>query len=474
MSDYEELQSLIPKIVDAAIDSDMINHTYMKSGNGEWWYSQDLGITVYSDGHYTLTQSGLGPARDPDPFAHGEWNPFAAWQKWRTEIPAAFTNWDSLPDPKVCDGALKDNGKVRSTIGLEPDLSKQSLNPQGVALAKDVHTISETMAKVAGKAMLEFTRTVVTPLNTAIPQQYAVAYLLGVLLQAEKNVWTKARKSVMSIADNAKEAMEKANYAEGGGGELPAWVELLGAVAGAASLFVTDGATTGIVLEGMEHTALVLGGLEGMQKEEPVKNPLGADNPEDVLEKIKKAIAEANKQMVTEENKISTAAYQAVSTIRGSVSTYDLSKPTQLFGARTEGDVVDPKNIAVNISDLKSLATVEMHNIAAELTSACNSVEASYTYDPFDRPGDIGANPFSGYGDLCWELEQVLTDSAWIMRESAAVLVDVANDFGNTDGNIVKSALDKDRADIAKGSGAYPIPPPEPEPPHGMGHMYAI
>lgn len=468
---FSELQAKFQPIIDAAIESDMNYHGFDGTvASGFTGYSRATEANPLSEEVHVAPPGGAdeGEATNDygqvftydDYFFSMTFKPKEdVYDKWREAIPALFDPWLDIPDPDTLEpkvqavrDAAKKLGLSVTTEGSGTDMSLVGGNQK---LSGDLTYLNSEIGQFNGATINAFHQNYVSRMPTVISGQWSAACILGVGLAAQQDMWKRVRKDLLEIGDRMKEAMEEAR---GGGSGIGTDIKILGALASAATIFVSGPAAP--IVGGIATSLGILGAFVPEGTGDTTHKELGGDWPVDVHDNVVVALDAMRTDIDTEEG----AGRQCVSDARFEVfgnADFDLHRPTDLLGESDVGDLTTPDETLVKLGTLRSIGQSVMPGIAAELEAAVGLLDAASGNGPWTRTGGIGIS-YQGY---YWEWEglyenltSIITDTAWEVRQGgehlviAAGLLEDSDELARKDLAAIQSELEAHAQRTADGS----------------------
>ncbi|HWM73333.1 MAG TPA: hypothetical protein VNQ53_06320 [Nocardioides sp.] len=404
------------------------------------------------------------------------------YEPWFTAIDEVFQGWDELPDERDFYQLADKLRSARAPLGpLAPafgavDSSDLDVLHSELGIEGD-NVLDPTPSAAPRSAAIEvFRNTYAIPLQPVIAQQNWLIDILATQLDAEGKMWQRARRLVMEIGHQAKLAFDPESF------DVAALIDLLGGVNNAIG-FIPDirvqvaTKVTGLVLDGVE---LFLKAIEDKPPpgEAKIEETLSGATTQDVISRLRSALAELNSQISEEELAVFTMCDDAVGTTyepsRVSPGAYHVTFNLPAPELLTETDSTDFRlpslyPIDVDTRAIRRAAGV-MPAIAGTLEQAAGNVE---DLDPSPsmwlRPGFIGftqQGPYDAWKSLLDRVPWLLQDTAGEVRAAGEHLVLAMNLLDNADA-ASQEALDKHARDVADIAAADPRQPSTPGRPSG-------
>jgi len=241
------------------------------------------------------------------------------------EVHSLFNDFLVLPDP----GDLDD--PIQSINGCMDSLCSQAFTDpiQGTPHPINVELKAMTVAGNSidewdGLAAQAFVNNFIIPFEGRTENQFTVASILMNALNAEKELWTRARANIDDIAHKAKSALE--HYDDCGKNDWEIGLSVVGAVVAIASIPVTGGAgaiALGAVASAVDVASTFIGHIE----DEP-KNDYSAESVEGVIDKVEQGINDLKEAVEKAEQKIVDAMTNSSGIVGGHATDFLASRPT--------------------------------------------------------------------------------------------------------------------------------------------------
>jgi len=325
------------------------------------------------------------------------------YQPWFAAIDEVFEGWDELPDERdfyrLADqlrGARAPLGPLAPKIGAvdshDFDVLHSELGIQG-----DSPLDPAPSRAPRSRAIDIFRDHYAIPLQPVVGQQNWLIDVLANQLDAEGEMWHRARRLVMEIGSQAEIALSPKEF------DVLALIDLLGVVNAAIGLLPDPrlelaSKVVGVALDGVE--ALIKALEEKPPPEEAkIEQILSGATVQDVISRLGSALAELNSQIGEEELAVFTLCDDAVDTTyepsRVSPGSYHVTFNLPAPELLTETDTTDFElpsvyTIDVDTAGIKRAAGV-MPSIAGTLEKAAGDVEAVHAGPSiWMRPAFIG------------------------------------------------------------------------------------
>ncbi len=405
------------------------------------------------------------------------------YQPWFTAIDEVFQGWDELPDERDFHRLADQLRSARAPLaplaqplrGDSPDLDVLHFE---LGIKGDHPLDRAPSSKPQSAAVNIFRDTYAIPLQPAIIQQNYLIDVLAAQLDAEGEMWHRARRLVMEIGQQAKLAFSPESLDV----VFLAVIDLLG-VLNEAIGFIPDPRielatkVAGVTLDGLE--ALVKSFDEKPPPAEAkIEQILSGATTKDVISKLRDALTELNSQILDEELAVFTmcddtvdATYEPSRLSPGSYHVaFNLPAPELLTETEsTDFELADVYTIDVDTAGIKRAAGV-MPSIAGTLEKAAGDVEAVQAGPSiWMRPAFIGhtqQGPYDAWKRLLDRFPWLLRDTAGELRAAGEHLVLAMNALENSDA-ASQEALAKHARDVADVAAPDPGQPSTPGRPSG-------
>ena len=309
----------------------------------------DLAVEKYLRDTYQVYKRDGMFYPPPDPYGSGESYMTEDELKklvWDTEmkfneIHSLFNDFLVLPNPGDFDGPMQ---QVTGTMNAL--CSKAFTDP----IQGDPHPVNTELAAmtVAGNSINEwdglaaqaFFNNFIVPFEDRTENQFIVASILMNALNAEKELWKRARLNIDDIAHKVKSALD--HYDDCGKNDWEIGLSVVGAVVAIAAIPVTGGASAialGAVASGIDVANTFAG-----QIEDPPKNDYSAESVEGVIAKAKQGIEDLKDAVKKAEQKIVDAMTNSSGTVAGHTEDFVAPRPTLAEQGTKDPDVGGPDN----------------------------------------------------------------------------------------------------------------------------------
>jgi hypothetical protein len=258
------------------------------------------------------------------------------------EIHSLFNDFLVLPDPGDFDGPMESVTTTMNALCSEAFTDPIQGDPHPVNVELKAMTVAgTTLDEWDGLASKAFMNNFIIPFEDRTQNQFTVASILMNALNAEKELWTRARANIDDIAHKVKSALE--HYGDCGKNDWEIGLSVVGAVVAIAAVPVTGG-TSAIVLGAVASGIEVASTFAG-QIEDPPKNDYSAESVEGVISKAKEGIEDLKKEVERAEQKIVDAMSNSADVVSSYASDFVAPRPTlagQQGEPQTDPDVGQP------------------------------------------------------------------------------------------------------------------------------------
>ena len=453
MAFADQLDHTVEQIIDKAIDFYMYTRGFFRvEDSGNYFNMNEAGWEITPPGKPVRTSGGQvtkdgSPAEWGFDYGSGTNSGSLVYGHFEDTIRAVFDRWREIPTPSDFDQYLDYLRDAAWFISLTSNGNKVEEIGNTELTAVDFLQKKIGGDDMNGTMILTFDQNFCTPLPAVIHGQYAVTLLAGTTLCGEKEIWSKAQKDVLGIADNMLAAMKD----RGSANELD--LGTITALIGLATVFPIPGKP---ILEG---AGSVLSSLDDLLKPsgEPSKPsvPLAADSAEGVIANAQDALKKLAKTIQGQEAEIESKLKDALNTVSSRSGSFDLPKPQLLSETSVDG-------MAVDLSDLDFLATNTLPKIEKQLNQASDyACYGGSCSDAWYRPielhvSDTVYGPYDAWAAVTSLAESLTGDLAWEVQQSGTHLAIAAEQTGRTEAQI-EASMRKHTDSISGGSPYDPI-----------------
>lgn len=435
-------------IAQAAIKADMEHRHFRDVGGGTFELTRSRGggtdLDAYAvwtirarDGSITVEMSNPKgkdiPEADPAKFQYLQADVFDYWPR---VIDDMFRKWQDEKLPSWGVFAMEASYAKQAADELRPGTTYSETGKEikvgNGRMGADLVNMNGELRQLSGAYVSTFNQTYVTPLPGVLQGQFALATVLGVALETEKEIWLRVSRELGTLKYQARNAMA-ASGPKGGAGDLKVWITVGAAVAGAVAVFATAG---GALAAGAALAAAGGGAWSNLIKEPPapVEAPLGGSNPQAVLKKIEEALTKLNEQIRGSEEEIRTmlAGAQGI-TADGNK---DGRTPFDLPLPKVDGPVLTRQSqLALDNDIIEKVTGQWIPTIVGDLHQARSKLTGDSVQD-WERPDGIGlgfTGPHAEYKALEDTVIGLLSNTASELDEAGRALWDAARDLGQAD-----------------------------------------
>ena len=225
--EYDDLSTLVDKVVEEAIYSELKVYGWYPDGSGNVWYANvGLGgggettaagpgdgypddLVSPNGGYIDQTDNGLGA-----PATLGQ-----VYQHWESVIPPVFKPFDGLPEARGVPGARRpgprdaqaavDGGQHRVRDQLVRRRPGATSTTPGNTHAGLANQVAQTLNTWQGAAATSFA-TYLNLFQEVVGNQALACEVLRMTLLMEKEMWTRMRADVVEFAQNSASAYREA------------------------------------------------------------------------------------------------------------------------------------------------------------------------------------------------------------------------------------------------------------------------
>ena len=254
------------------------------------------------------------------------------------EIHSLFNDFLVLPDPGDFDGPIQSVTTCMDALCSKAFTDPIQGDPHPINVELKAMTVTgSTIDEWDGLAAKAFMNNVVIPFEGRTENQFTVASILMNALNANKELWKRARANIDDIAHKVKSALD--HYDDCGKNEWEIGLSVVGAVVAIAAVPVTGGASA--IALGAVASAVDVASTFAGQIEDPPKNDYSAESVEGVIAKAKQGIEDLKTEVARAEQKIVDAMTNSSGVVAGHATDFLAPRPT-LAGAPGNPDVGQP------------------------------------------------------------------------------------------------------------------------------------
>lgn len=393
--------------------------------------------------------AGSGTDAAGQPYLAYEIDPWTSiYEPWIENIEMAFYGWDDIPSPDDFAGPITDLQEAVEALVVTPTGKGSSGDYDNAGLAGDLGFLRTWTSgaaydrRASGNFLGAFCDAYGADRITAVLNNQMVGIAaLGIALQGEQQIWTKAQADIMALAESAKDAFD----GPGGGSDVD--LTIVKALYDVGKNFLPPEVTAVVdTAESVASGAKTL--LDALM---PDKNPpdpkteaLQGWKPEEVLENVRTAVGDLNLKVSHQEQEIRDTTLQGLldtmigRDAQGHVTNTSRSEAAQNFDVHPAKGL-EPGvqgTIAINVPNVARVGYKTMPSIAAAMARAAHDAERADQMAIWYRGGPIGMDTYGPYQtwDRCHEaLDQVLTGSAKELVEAGRRLAVGAGKLGDAD-----------------------------------------
>ena len=245
------------------------------------------------------------------------------------EIHSLFNDFLVLPDPGDFDGPIQSVTTCMDALCSKAFTDPIQGDPHPINVELKAMTVTgSTIDEWDGLAAKAFMNNFVIPFEGRTENQFTVASILMNALNANKELWKRARANIDDIAHKVKSALD--HYDDCGKNEWEIGLSVVGAVVAIAAVPVTGGASA--IALGAVASAVDVASTFAGQIEDPPKNDYSAESVEGVIAKAKQGIEDLKTEVARAEQKIVDAMTNSSGVVAGHATDFLAPRPT-LAGA---------------------------------------------------------------------------------------------------------------------------------------------
>ena len=241
------------------------------------------------------------------------------------EVHSLFNDFLVLPDPGDFDGPIQSLNGCMDALCSQAFTDPIQGTPHPINIELKAMTVAgNSLDEWDGLAAQAFTNNFIIPFEGRTENQFTVASILMNALNAEKELWNRARKNIDDIAHKAKSALE--HYDDCGKNDWEIGLSVVGAVVAIAAVPVTGGASA-IALGAVASAVDVASTFAGQIEDEP-KNDYSAESVEGVIDKVKQGINDLKTEVARAEQKVVDAMTNSNGIVGAHATDFLAPRPT--------------------------------------------------------------------------------------------------------------------------------------------------
>ncbi|GAA4817862.1 hypothetical protein ACFQ0K_09300 [Nocardioides caeni] len=388
MATYDDLEDLIGPLKRARIDA--------------WFVSQEMPWRIDSEENYYYEGSGRGMAQyctRPDKFGEGggkvwmdDWPDWglgdqtdayrAAFQEHRDTIDDHMRDFRSMVDPAniqplidhLSAGAhmLTTGAITRPSADGQTEITIPKKDTIGGAIDACVN-LAGPLGSLRGSTAHAFRTKFINRIEDVVDAQQLVCVILGGHLEAQKLMWTNARRAIVDLVVDTTKAYD--DYARTkSAGDFSVEFKIIGYALAGAGLFASGGLALVLGVGGIGLSVAA----DTTDVEEAMKFPGGTYSQ--IKDSFYEGIGKIRKDITSEETLIQQNLTTNTGIVQGHKGEFDLSRPALLDV--NDGDDIgasDAHEILVNKRAVRSLTADHMPAVASFLRQAGTEIEAAWS-----------------------------------------------------------------------------------------------
>ena len=458
--EYDDLSTLVDKVVEEAIYSELKVYGWYPDGSGNVWYANvGLGgggettaagpgggypddLVSPNGGYIDQTDNGLGA-----PATLGQ-----VYQHWESVIPPVFKPFENFPKPEEFQALadqVRETLKQLSTEGNAGSGTSSSgtdsanIDYPGNTTLGLADQAAQTLNTWQGAAATSFA-TYLNLFQEVVGNQALACEVLRMTLLMEKEMWTRMRGDVVEFAKNSASAYREAQGFTSG--DLKAALKVAGSINTIMGWFPAFKPATEVAGKGLTVTGLLVDTFGG---KEPPPNDLGARHFADILPKMKTHAGKLKETSQTVEGDIKKSLENLEKHVEESPparsngtpdqESFRLDRPSGTYSADETSDFIYP-GVVVNSKNVRDAASILDKDIAPEMNAAAKALDDGDSAWQWIRDdASIGVGTFgcySEYSAASYSLQKEIEDTAKEMEWAAEMLRAVAADLDNTDNDV--------------------------------------
>lgn len=379
-----------------------------------------------------------------------EFNPYQkVYLPWITAIRSVFAPWRILPEaddftPQL---ARLDTALTELCPGISSGGTSEGGSGSNIKNFKGVGPIPNLMDDIVGQlgsmlsggstAVDTFYENYVNDYSGVNAAQFEVAAHLKLAIAAQKELWTRTRADVLSIAIAGFEAMGGAGREESGGdnGVASFVFTVVGTLTAAASLVVTEGAAAAVI-----GPVATINGLLAQfwptddGDDDAELPPMGSADPQVVLDNIVSALNELDDKIYA----VESDSYQALTSVEQAVgaatSPFRLGPPRIIRETDPTGNNLVQRNLLeIYPQKLHRIGMQKMPAVAGHVKTAAKHLTVGAGPWTRDHQGMVPTGPWPIYNAVAETLENVLLRTSHDLVDAGETLDDIGKLFDHTD-----------------------------------------
>ncbi|WP_147441703.1 hypothetical protein [Mycetocola lacteus] len=236
---YSTLSATIGQLKQASIDAYMRGKGWRMAGDQ---YVLSAGTTSLSATRPNSSGSGGGRVTGLIPQAQAE-EFAAAFADISDEIDALLYPWESLPDPDGIEEVLESCRRTTQRLSGASSVSNGELMAAG-NIASYLKLIDQNTIALSGITIATFKAKFLAQLGVTAGGLHAISLARGANIAAQKGIWTRARKNVVEIVSNARDAMTAISSGKSGLAETT--LQVAGWAGKGLSIFASGGVSVAL------------------------------------------------------------------------------------------------------------------------------------------------------------------------------------------------------------------------------------
>jgi hypothetical protein len=258
------------------------------------------------------------------------------------EIHSLFNDFLVLPDPGDFDGPWEQVTTCMNALCTEAFTDPIQGDPHPVNTELSAMTVAgNTIDEWDGLAAQAFNDNFIIPFKDRTHNQFIAGSILMNALNAEKELWKRARLNIDDIAHKVNSALD--HYDDCGKNDWEIGLSVVGAVVAIAALPLTGGTSAAIALGAVASGIDVANTFAGQIEDEP-KNDYSAESVEGVIDKAKQGINDLKEAVQKAEQKIVDAMSNSSGVVSSYATDFVAPRPTLADQGTHNPDVGRPDN----------------------------------------------------------------------------------------------------------------------------------
>ena len=258
-----------------------------------------------------------------------------------SDIPGLFRPFSEMPIPASFDGMIDDLSHALRMLSAGQD-PKDPINGTIYTSNTNLDKLSGSESYVehwTGRAAMEFKSNFIDPFPSVVRNQFIIAAVLKSALEAQREIWVKARNDIDKIAHDALEALDRMD--DCGKNEWTMTFTVVASVAAIAAVPLTGGASLTVAALAVTAVGAASQVAAAAAPDDPPKIQFSGETAEAVVSQLREAMSKLVELIGGQEAKISYALTNTHSLVTGGREGFVSKRPA--LAAATARDVRGPE-----------------------------------------------------------------------------------------------------------------------------------